>query len=179
MIGPISTLIRKAADLTGIPEADIIGTNRAAHLVRVRSAIVYAARTSANHGYSEIARVMRRDHSSIIVAEERAHRLIDIDPEFARLCGRLLPRHPAGEAIDMDTRSLDVPIVVQEQQPANVPPGLYWSVEDQTIILGMIAPDGFMMTAQMNEHQLHAMATDLAGLIRAMPPRPESERTLQ
>ena len=84
--------------------------------------------------------------------------------------------------IDVTAHGLDVAVLVQEPTPEESS-GISWSAVPTGVgmfmIICLIAPDGSRMTAQLDEHQLHAMATDMAQMVRAMPPRPESERTLQ
>lgn len=80
--------------------------------------------------------------------------------------------------IELAAHGIDVPVVVQRKVSGH-DSGISWGTAGSAIIICMVAPDGSRMTAQLDEHQLHAMAIDLASMVRAMPPRSESERTLQ
>lgn len=66
-------------------------TGRARHgaIIRVRAAVVWAARVSLRASYPDIARVMGRDHTSIVSLARRADVFAARDPAFRQLCTRL------------------------------------------------------------------------------------------
>lgn len=180
LVAPVLNLIRRASMISGIAVADIIGPCRAMHLVRIRSAIVHVARHVTNHSYPMIAQLMNRDHSTIITAERRALQLIERDPAFSAFCHRL------GKEIYMPEvaaifEGIDVPVCRPENPVggSSRTPGLSWAVVGKSIYLMIADENGAALAAQLDEHELHALASDLAAKIAALPPRPESERALQ
>lgn len=63
----ITDILTLASQLSGVPVEDITGPNRAKRFVRIRQAIAAVARMQRpEHSYPEIARRMKRDHSSIV-----------------------------------------------------------------------------------------------------------------
>lgn len=176
----VHDILRRASMITGYPEKAILGTSKASDLFRIRAAIVFAARGLPRASYAKIARILQRDHSTIISAERRAIEWRTTDPAFRDLCRRLMPASPPPASVELQLRGFDTVIVRQDS--GNAPaatPKLAWGHVGQLIILVMTAEDGTSLSAQIDVHQLHAMARDLTGIVQSMSPCPPAERTLQ
>lgn len=177
----VNRFINRAAEITGFAREDILGGSRRADVVRVRFAIIYVATRRTTRSYSALGRILKRDHSTIIHAEEQALRLVETDLEFARLCRQIENVDVLDNLRSVIFEGLELPVCLPVMafgfNPR--PPGLYWAVSGDRIYLMISSGEGAALAVQMDEHQLYAMAGDLAEKIQAMPPRPESERALQ
>lgn len=177
----VNRFINRAVEVTGLAREDILGGSRRAEVVRVRFAIIYAATRRTTRSYSSLGRILKRDHSSIINAEEQALRLVKTDADFARLCRQIENSEVLDGLSSVIFEGLELPVClpVAAFGFAPRPPGLSWAVSEDRIYLMISSGEGAALAVQMDEHQLYAMAGDLAEKIQAMPPRPENERALQ
>lgn len=72
--------------------ADLRSDFRDRDLLRQRYAVVVAARLHTNAPFSEIARALNRDHSSICRAMEAGLAMYRADEDFVEVCDRLATR---------------------------------------------------------------------------------------
>lgn len=77
-----STLIRKAAELFDVHPRDIVSHARFGFLTMPRFAL-YAGLRRRGWNYSQIARLLDRDHKTIIYGVQRAEWMIERSPEYA------------------------------------------------------------------------------------------------
>lgn len=85
-----------ASKLSAIPIAELRGPSRARIYIRPRMVIAYFAR-QAGHNYSQIGKVICRDHSSVINLVQKAHDWRGKDKLFDRLMARMEAAIEAGE----------------------------------------------------------------------------------
>lgn len=191
----VHDVLKRASMLTGYPVITIISTSKAGDLFRLRAAIVFVARglSGSASSYANIARVLQRDHSTIISAERRAIGWRQTDPEFRKLCDFLIlgygerstvenlkPASPAPISGELHLRGFEAVIVRHDSGIApEATPTLTWGHIGQRIILVMTAKDGTSLSAQIDVHQLRTMTNDLTEIGHSMSPRPPAERTLQ
>lgn len=89
----IADLVAIAAHLTGLTAADITGKDRHAKIVRVRQAVMLAARNHTDKSFPQIgAGIGGRDHSTIIYGIERAKAIAERDPEYRALVAQIEER---------------------------------------------------------------------------------------
>lgn len=83
--GPYSRamMFHLAQQLFQVHERDILGGARFRFVLNARFAIVKALHIRG-WGYTEIGRLLDRDHSTIINACRKAEKLMDKDPSYAR-----------------------------------------------------------------------------------------------
>lgn len=92
--GVVRKLIEEAARLTGHSYEQIIGSDGARRLARVRFAIMKVAKEQGK-SLPQIGHVLSgRDHSTVLSGIRRATEMEAIDPDFAELLGGL--REEAG-----------------------------------------------------------------------------------
>lgn len=84
----ITDIVSLAAQLCGVPKAEILGDRRLPHIVRVRQACYVVARESGK-SYICIGQHMGRDHSSVISGEQRALERAANDPKYAKMLDNL------------------------------------------------------------------------------------------
>jgi chromosomal replication initiation ATPase DnaA len=73
MIYNVERAIRRAAAIHGIPASEIMSPSRRRSTVVARDAAVMEAR-DAGYSLTEIGAVLRRDHTTIMLAERRARK---------------------------------------------------------------------------------------------------------
>jgi hypothetical protein len=79
------SVIERAASATGFEAAFIIGTNRWEVLCEIRCAIMFVLeRRGVSH--DTIARLLKRERSTITTGIQRAEKLHAAGGDFARLC---------------------------------------------------------------------------------------------
>lgn len=83
--GPYSRVMmfHLAQQLFGVHERDITGSARFRFVLNARFAVVKALHMRG-WSYTEIGRLLDRDHSTIINACRKAQKLMDADPSYAR-----------------------------------------------------------------------------------------------
>ena len=82
--------IRIAAELTGVPEAEITGPACTREVVRARwLAIALRPKRASNVA---VARALRKDHTTVAAARRRIPEVLAEDREFRRLVARGLGR---------------------------------------------------------------------------------------
>lgn len=90
----ISTLVKRASDLTGVRTTELTGMGRDRRLCRYRFAVMKAARA---RGYStpRIGKALgNRDHTTIMHGLDRAEQLAATDAKFVRLVCDILGERP-------------------------------------------------------------------------------------
>lgn len=81
----IHRLAERAAELTGISYADLMGESRCQLVAWTRFAVMQVARENGK-STAQIGKVLgRRDHSTIITGSRRALEIAADDPDYARL----------------------------------------------------------------------------------------------
>ena len=85
----INYLIDAALSVSGVSEEVLLSGDRRREILRLRYAIIYIARHRGNMSYSAIGKVLRRNHSSIINAWNKARRLMSKDRDFRNLVERI------------------------------------------------------------------------------------------
>lgn len=83
-IGSLGLIIRLAATRFGVNAHDVISKSRKAAFLAPRRAIVMIARDRLGLSYSQIARHLGRDHTSVIHAENKGYAMLDSDAAFAK-----------------------------------------------------------------------------------------------
>ena len=84
-----SAVLREAARLSFVSIDDLLGESRIRPLVVARAAVVVTLRADPPMSYSEIGRIMHRDHSSIINLERIGWVEARKDNGFAQLVDEL------------------------------------------------------------------------------------------
>lgn len=87
---PVLSIVRRAFEITGIEAETILSPSREPAVCWVRFAVVLAAHR-AQLSYAQIGRTLRRDHSTIMHAANRARELMQADDGFAALVEVLTP----------------------------------------------------------------------------------------
>ena len=90
-VGPIAALAHYAASQTGVSVAELRGASREARVVRVRFAVVWAAR-GLGASTPQIGRALNRDHTTAVAGIRRAGELRERDPLFRALTDELVAR---------------------------------------------------------------------------------------
>jgi chromosomal replication initiation ATPase DnaA len=80
----VREMVRRASEVTGIPQAEILGPMRHKQVCRPRFAIMLAARRRA-YSSPQIARVLQRDHTVVLDGAARAEAFTLSQPSFAAL----------------------------------------------------------------------------------------------
>jgi chromosomal replication initiation ATPase DnaA len=88
---PASEIIRFAARVTRTSTPEIMGAAKHRSIVQVRWAIIYALRRQGK-SVSEIGRIMKRDHTSVLYAFSRIDTLRKVDDHLDALCN-VLAKH--------------------------------------------------------------------------------------
>lgn len=86
----ITDIMTLAANMSGVPVADLKGPRRRTDIVRIRWAITIVARMQTpQHSYPEIARVLRKDHSTLVHGVQRYNARFADDEKFAAFIAEL------------------------------------------------------------------------------------------
>lgn len=94
MTRTFAAILAECADLTGTPQADIIGPSRSPRHLPARYAVIYAARHGLGWSWPRIGRAMNRDHTSVLQAyHNKIAAWRRSDPEFRRLSDTLAHGH--------------------------------------------------------------------------------------
>lgn len=84
--GTVQEIVQRAAMLTGLMRAEIVGDCRQRTVARARFAVCVVASRKLGRSSVAIGRALGdRDHTSILYALRRAETLVRDDEDFARL----------------------------------------------------------------------------------------------
>lgn len=86
----LAEIITNACHIFNIPKPDLIWGERSHEIVRARFAVYWAARNGTRLSYSRIARILRRDHSTIQHGVKRAAAMRESDPAFKVITDALI-----------------------------------------------------------------------------------------
>jgi len=90
-LSPAQLVRRICAQSFGVTEADILGTSRKGPISVARQATCYVLRRRFAHlSYPAIAKMMRRDHTSIIFAVQQTEARMQRNPALARKIAKLI-----------------------------------------------------------------------------------------
>lgn len=88
--GTVQEIVQRAAMLTGLTRAEIVGDCRQRTVARARFAVCVVASRKLGRSSVAIGRALGdRDHTSILYALRRAETLVRDDEDFARLVSDL------------------------------------------------------------------------------------------
>jgi chromosomal replication initiation ATPase DnaA len=79
-----------AASVFEVPRREIQSRCRVHAVTRARLALYAALYTACATSYLELARYLRRDHSSILAGCRKAQSLADADPDYAACMARIM-----------------------------------------------------------------------------------------
>lgn len=88
--GSIADMVRWTAAELGLNVEAVLGASRNAELARARFAIAWAARQAKGRSFPQIARALRRDHTTVMSAFRRAEWLRGNSEPFRDLTDRIL-----------------------------------------------------------------------------------------
>jgi len=95
----ISKMIEYMCDKERVSTSMILSHNRMRQVLDIRNAVVYTAVTWYGWGFSELGKLMSRNHTSIIRSYRVARDRAENEPHFAFLC-KDLAEHIAGGKIN-------------------------------------------------------------------------------
>jgi chromosomal replication initiator protein len=95
-LSTINQVISAVADEFGITAADITGRCREPKFAHPRILAMQLARELTKASYPELGRAFRRDHSTVMSAQSRAHNLMVAFPEYFDTRKRILDLLTAG-----------------------------------------------------------------------------------
>lgn len=90
-----AALIAAASEFFGLRYEDFSSRSREIRMVKARAAVTYVMRERDGVSYPTIGRRLKRDHTTIIHAHQRAHAWMDSDQHFAEFVSAqmALPKH--------------------------------------------------------------------------------------
>ncbi len=75
----VAQIIAEVAELSGVPEADILKHSQVPHMVMARDLVAWELRHQLGLSYSQIGRAMNRDHKTALLAVRRENARRDGD----------------------------------------------------------------------------------------------------
>ena len=83
-------VLQVTQDITKAPRKELISPARWPRLVRARYIYVYAASTLTLRSWTDIGRMINRDHSTVVHGFEKVkHRRKDFEPELSQVMAKL------------------------------------------------------------------------------------------
>lgn len=92
MTGPIAHIIARTAEAFDVPVEEILSDRRQKPVVVARQVAMTLARQLTPASYPAIARAFRRDHTTVMHAEERTAWRMVMDPNIDLLVAELADR---------------------------------------------------------------------------------------
>lgn len=79
----VRTIVRDVSMFYGVPEREIMTSDRLGHIVRARQIAMYLARTLTPYSLHDVGRRLGRDHSTVVHAMDRIRALLERNAKLA------------------------------------------------------------------------------------------------